>query len=212
MVRHDESYYDDKPAHKVKITKPFYIGVYEVTQAQYEKIMGKNLWGFKGPDRPVDNVSWNDAVLFCKKLSEKEGVNYRLPTEAEWEYACRAGTTTRYYWGDDPTYTAGDDYAWWQHNAWAVDENYAHVVGLKTANAFGLHDMSGNVWEWCQDWYHLSYTGAPADGSAWESPSGSQRVLRGGCWSFYAYECRSAHRGRFGPGVAGYGIGFRIAR
>ena len=127
MMGSEKGFDNEKPVHKVKITRTFCIGVYEVTQAQYEKIMGKNPSYFKGPNRPVDTVSWDDAVLFCKKLSEKEGVKYRLPTEAEWEYACRAGTRTEYYWGD------GIDgrCAWY----WENSENRTHDVGQKKPNA-----------------------------------------------------------------------------
>jgi formylglycine-generating enzyme required for sulfatase activity len=151
--------WDDETQHLVKITKPFYLSAHEVTQAQYEQVMGKNPSYFSvsgnGKGRvsgdtsqlPVERVSWNDAVEFCRKLSDEEGVEYRLPTEAEWEYACRAGTTTAYSFGNDVAQLG--EYAWYADNS----ENTSHAVGEKKPNAWGLYDMHGNVWEWCQDWF-----------------------------------------------------------
>ena len=139
---------EEKPQHKVRISKPFYLGVTEVTQEQYERVMGENPSRFKGdPQRPVEKVSWEDAVAFCRKLSEKEGRTYRLPTEAEWEYACRAGSQTKWSFGDDDS--ALKEYAWYLDNA----DSTTHPVAQKKPNAWGLYDMHGNVWEWCQDWY-----------------------------------------------------------
>ena len=147
-----------KPQHKVRITKPFHLGVHEVTQAEYEKVMGKNPSNFKGARNPVEQVSWKDAVEFCKRLTAKESMTYRLPTEAEWEYAYRAGTTTRYSFGDDPASLG--EYAWYGDNS----EKKTHPVGEKKPNTWGLHDMHGNVWEWCADWYDRDYyADSPAD-------------------------------------------------
>ena len=152
----------EKPQHLVKITKPFYLSVYEVTQQQYEKVMGvrpwerKTLgedvkWAQEGPDYAANYVSSNDAVEFCRKLSEQEGVEYRLPTEAQWEYACRAGTTTVFSFGDDVSKLG--QHAWYKNNTLDLNKTYAHRVGQKLPNPWGLYDMHGNVWEWCQDWF-----------------------------------------------------------
>jgi formylglycine-generating enzyme required for sulfatase activity len=164
-----------KDQHEVTISKPFYMGVYEVTQAQYEAVMGTNPSDFKGATNPVEMVSWNDAAEFCKKLSEKTRQAVRLPTEAEWEYACRAGTQTTYSFGDDPS-TLGD-YAWWAKNSGETP----HPVGLKKPNAWGLYDMNGNVWEWCADLWGEYPKGPITDPSGPATASGS-RVLRGGSW------------------------------
>ena len=137
---------DNETQHLVKITKPYYLGAYEVTQEQYERVMGKNLSDSKGENKPVENVRWSEAVEFCRKLSEKEGVEYRLPTEAEWEYACRAGTSTAYSFGNDESQLG--KYAWYRDNSIST-----HPVGELKPNTWGLYDMHGNVWEWCQDLY-----------------------------------------------------------
>ena len=205
-----------KPQHKVRITKPFYLGVCEVTQAEYEKVMGKNpSWfskggrgakGVSGKDtsrHPVEQVGWDDAVEFCKKLSAKEGKTYRLPTEAEWEYTCRAGTTTLYSFGDDAASLG--EYAWYRDNS---DEK-THPVGEKKPNAWGLHDMHGNVWEWCQDCYGEYSSDAVTNPTG---PSqGSLRVFRGGGWGSDARSCRAAYRRRLEPQVRDDGLGFRVA-
>jgi eukaryotic-like serine/threonine-protein kinase len=162
----------EKPKHQVTITKPFLLGIYPVTQVQYSKIMGINPSFFKGSDRPVDQVSWNDAQEFCKRLSQKEGAKYRLPSEAEWEYAARAGTSTVYYWGDE----IDGGVAWYDRNS----ERQTHAVGLKKPNAWGLFDMLGNVFEWCEDW-HGAYPSDPQVDP--QGPiNGEVRVLRGGSW------------------------------
>jgi formylglycine-generating enzyme required for sulfatase activity len=171
---------DEGPQHEVTITKPFYMGVTEVTQEQYEAVMGTNPSHVKGATNPVewvwwnDAASWNDATEFCKKLSEKTRQAVRLPTEAEWEYACRAGTQTKFSFGDDPS--ALGDYAWWNGNS----GNAIHPVGQKKPNAWGLYDMNGNVWEWCADWYGEYQEGPITDPSG--PATGGHRVVRGGAW------------------------------
>ena len=196
---------DEKPVHKVKINNPFYLGTYLVTQREWKAIMGDNPSGFKGDDLPVENVSWDNVQEFIKKLSEKEGTDkYRLPSEAEWEYACRAGTIIRYSFGDSESKLGG--YAWYDNNS---DEK-THPVGQRKPNPWGLYDMHGNVWEWVQDVYHKNYDGAPTDGSAWESGDGARRVFRGGSWYYDARLCRSAIRASFGPRHRSSSLGFRL--
>jgi formylglycine-generating enzyme required for sulfatase activity len=157
-------------------------------------------------DHPVVNVSWNDATAFCDWLSRQEGQEYRLPTEAEWEYACRAGTTTRFSFGDDDT--ALGESAWYSANS----GNQTHPVGEKRPNAFGLYDMHGNIWEWCSDWYSADYyRRSPAD-----DPRGSEaaedRVFRGGSWGVEPRLARTAYRGRGAPEYRCHFLGFRLAR
>ncbi len=195
-------------AHEVRLTKPFYLGVYEVTQDQYQRIMGKNPSAFKGAVNPVEEVSWNDAMEFCRKLSDlsderKAGREYRLPTEAEREYACRAGTTTEFYFGDDETKLA--EYGWFDRNS----DRKPHPVGLKKPNAWGLYDMHGNVWEWCADW-HGDYSKVAVTDPVGPA-TGSARVLRGGSWYYEGERCRSTHRGWDSPSARNGGNGFRVA-
>jgi formylglycine-generating enzyme required for sulfatase activity len=215
-----EAFRDEMPQHRVRIARPFYLGVYPVTQQQYQAVMGANPSHFKGNvRRPVDSVTWPEAVEFCRRLSEREGHEYRLPaarrrspippyrlpTEAEWEYACRAGSTTRWFFGDDVSLLG--EYAWYRANS----RNTTHPVGGKKPNAWGLYDMLGNVWEWCQDVWHDDYQGAPQDGSAWLAGDGSVRVLRGGSWNFDARSARSAERNRPDPRLRYVSDGFRAA-
>jgi len=200
---------DNETQHRVSITKPFYLGVTEVTQEQYQKVMGTNPSQFKGPQNPVEQVSWADAVEFCGKLSampaeKTAGHVYRLPTEAEWEYACRSGTTTAYSFGDDASRLG--DYGWFEGNS----ELSTHPVGEKKPNAWGLYDMHGNVWEWCQDRYGDYPSGSATDPTG--ATSGSLRVFRGGSWFFNAWICRSADRCRFAPGFRSLSLGFRVLR
>jgi len=188
---------------EVTISKPFYLGATEVTQAQYQAVMGANPSRVKDPAAPVENVSWNDAAEFCKKLSERTRQTVRLPTEAEWEYACRAGTQTAFSFGDDPS--ALGDYAWHLGNS----DGRSHPVGQKKPNAWGLYDMHGNVWEWCADWYGEYPKDAATDPSG--PASGAARVLRGGSWLFGDPACfRCAYR-YAAPAYRGGSVGFRCA-
>jgi len=187
---------NESPQHRV-LVPPFFLGKYPVTQIQYEAVMGKNPSLFKGANRPVEQVSWNDATDFCWLLSQKTGKTYRLPSEAEWEYACRAGTTTPFYFG--PTITTDlvnyDGNRVYGSGPKGVDRGETTNVGSFPPNAFGLYDMHGNVYEWCQDVWHQNYNGASTDGSAWESGRDSYcRMLRGGSWGNYPRNCRCANR------------------
>ena len=194
---------DEGPAHKVKLSKPFYMGVFEVTQAQYTAVMGNNPSEFKGNDLPVEKVSWNDAAKFCAKMSEITKMKVTLPTEAQWEYACRAGTTTAFSFGDSDSNLG--DYAWYDGN----NSKRTHPVGQKKPNTWGLYDMHGNVWEWCSDWRENSYANAGTTDPQGPS-SGEYRVLRGGSWYIIPRSCRSAFRYWFSPGGSYYDFGFRV--
>ncbi len=205
---------NEDPQHTVTFAQGFWISKYEITQAQWEAVMGNNPSDFSGGplanrgNRPVENISWSDTQAFLTALNAaRPGINYRLPSEAEWEYACRAGSTTRFFWDDDPNLAAMGDYAWYHANS----NNETHDAGGKQPNAWGIYDMCGNVWEWVQDCGHYGYAGAPADGTAWETGDCANHMVRGG--SFYNGEgCRSAFRGvmasesRFGD------YGFRIVK
>ena len=180
----------EMPVHTVTL-QGFQIGAYEVTQAQYEAIMGSNpsyFQGFGTENNPVEQVSWYEAREFCTLLSAQTGRTFTLPSEAQWEYACRAGSTTRYSFGDDDGLLY--NYAWWNANS----NGTTPPVGTKLPNAWGLYDMHGNVYEWCLDSWHDSYTGAPTDGSAWEPETGSLRMVRGGSWVIGVWFGRSASR------------------
>jgi formylglycine-generating enzyme required for sulfatase activity len=217
---------DEKPRHKVTISRPLYLGVYPVTQGEYIQAMKTNPSGFSGHEtHPVENVSWFDAVAFCNTLSRKGGLppfyvihdqsvevpdwngpGYRLPTEAEWEYACQAGATTRYSFGDGEK--ALDEYAWYS----AESNRQTHPVGQKKPNAFGIHDMHGNIWEWCWDWYDPDfYKKSPA-----ADPRGPEqataRVYRGGCWDYIPQLARSADRAWITPVYWSSNLGFRVVR
>jgi len=157
-----------------------------------------------GFDVPVRRVRWTDAKTYCTWKSEREGKKYRLPTEAEWEYACRAGSMTKYCFGDDDTLL--DEYAWYKENA----EGVTHHVGTKKPNAWGLHDMHGNVWEWCSDRYAEDYNSTPCDGTAYTAASEKGRVLRGGSYNAQADKCSSTSRINLGSGGRNYFIGFRV--
>jgi formylglycine-generating enzyme required for sulfatase activity len=202
-----DKYDDEKPVHRVTITKGFYMGVYPVTQGQWQKVMGDNPSHFKGDDNcPVEQVSWEDCQKFCEKLRQRDGRPYRLPTEAEWEHACRAETTTEYYTGDgeDALKRAG----WYLGNS----DRKTHPAGKLAPNKWGLYDMHGNVWQWCQDWYGPYPTGDVEDQ---KGPSkGEYRVLRGGSWGHFPEHCRAAYRLRNAPadryGNAGCRVCFRL--
>ncbi|MGI0486434.1 formylglycine-generating enzyme family protein [Pantanalinema rosaneae CENA516] len=212
----------EKPQHRVSV-QPFFMGKYPVTQAQWRVVaalpqVNRNLKpdpsNFKGDDRPVERISWHEAVEFCDRLSRSTGRAYRLPSEAEWEYACRAGTTTPFHFGQtistdlanyDGNYTYGDG------KKGVYREETTPVGNFKVANAFGLYDMHGNVWEWCADHWHDNYKNAPDDGSAWiEGGDSDGRVVRGGSWLAFPGKCRSAVRGRSNSGDQYSSTGFRV--
>ncbi|MDD5058861.1 MAG: SUMF1/EgtB/PvdO family nonheme iron enzyme [Sideroxydans sp.] len=197
---------DEQPVHRVTIAKPFAIGKTEVTQEQWQAVMKANPSYFTGcgDTCPVEQVSWNDVQTFIQKLNAQTGKQYRLPSEAEWEYACRAGNQQEFCGGD-----LAENVSWNGFNSGSFFFNTPHPVAIKQANAFGLYDMSGNVWEWVADGYHDSYSGAPTDGSAWLD--GSMRVLRGGSWGFDPKFARAASRSKFGTNYRYYSYGFRLA-
>ena len=208
---------DDEHQHQVTISKAFYMQTTEVTQGQWKAVMGTEPWKGKdyvkeGTNYAATQVRWHDALAYCKKLSEQEGKTYRLPTEAEWEYACRAGTKTRWSFGNDKK--VHGDHAWWQVNASDIGEQYAHQVGLKKPNAFGLYDMHGNVWEWCNDCYgHDYYKQLPKkDPTGPETQRNTWRVLRGGSWLNLSLFTRSASRDRNYPNQRRHHYGFRVVR
>ena len=184
---------DEQPQHKVRITRPFYLGIFTITQAQYEAVMGANPSRYKGANRPVEMVSWSDAVAFCKKLSAKTGREVRLPTEAEWEYACRAGTTGPWYTGETISNKQANFRDYW---GWAESDEYHGTtpVGSYPANPWGLYDMIGNVQQWCQDWYDYYYYGKSPVDDPTGSVGGPFHVARGGAWDGTWGECRSASR------------------
>ena len=201
---------EDEVQHRVTLATGFYLGVHPVTQAQWRAVVGTNPSKFKGKTLPVGNVSWDDCQTFCENLGRKTDGRFRLPTEAEWEYACRAGTTSPFSFGD----TISTDMA-------NYDGNYAYGDGKKgvyrqkttpvgkfPANAWGLHDIHGNVWEWCADWY------GPVDKSDETNPEGPQsgvfRLLRGGSWCYYPQQCRAAYRYSHDPALALFNFGCRV--
>lgn len=200
---------DEGPRHPVTLTRPFYLGVFEVTQEQYEKVMGASPSCFKGDALPVETVKWTDAREFCRKLSQREpNTTYRLPTEAEWEYACRAGTETAFYWGKIFDEKTDGKFAWItfrNHSKQKTQE-----VGTPEPNAWGLYDMTGNVGEWCEDWYRRYSLDEPVDPKG--PDSGPGRVFRGGAWDDYPRDSRSAFRNCY-KNTSDYcssSIGFRV--
>jgi len=219
-----DSFDDEQPQHPVKISQPFFLGIHQVTQRQYQAVMGNNPSNFKGSDElPAENVTWFEAVQFCNKLSEREnqtpfyringdevtivgGNGYRLPTEAEWEYSCRAQSTTLYPFGDDASQL--DEHAWHANNSGKL----THAIGQKRPNAWGLYDMLGNVWEWCADWYDPRYYASSSPADPLSAGVTARRVIRGGSWSDDPRFCRSSIRNEFGPVNRSRNLGFRVAR
>jgi len=193
---------DESPVHKVALTTPFYISKFETTQGQYQHVMDTNPSPFKGPNLPVETISWDDAQAFCKKVSEVTGQTVRLPSEGEWEYSCRAGTATAYCSGDEEADL--DRVGWYAANS----KDTMHPVGLKEPNAWGVYDMHGNVWEWCRDWYEEYKPGAVVDPQG--PTEGQLRALRGGCWFNVPSCCRSAYRGSYDPTYPSVDFGFRV--
>jgi formylglycine-generating enzyme required for sulfatase activity len=206
--------------HRVRITKPYWLGITGVTQEEYQRVMGSNPSKFQGdPKRPVEQLFWTDAVEFCRRLSDLPGEKaakrrYGLPTEAQWEYACRAGNPGP--WPFSPQsgqLRTGseekllDEYGWFSTNS----NGQTHPVGQKRANVFGLYDMLGNVWEWCQDWYDKDYYAKSRTTDPVGPSGGSFRVIRGGCWLDPVWLCRSANRYFFEPGKCLHYLGFRVA-
>jgi formylglycine-generating enzyme required for sulfatase activity len=210
---------DERPRHKVTVPHAFAVGKYPVTFVEWDAYVAAGSGGFLGlgkryrpkdgwgrGQQPVINVSWEDAQAYIAWLSGETGRTYRLLSEAEWEYCCRAGSENRYCFGDSESDLGA--YAWHSANA----GGRTHPVGEKRANSFGLQDMHGNVWEWCEDRWNGNYHNAPADGSAWTTGDGSRRVLRGGSWYFDPRPCRSASRYWGGAGNRISGYGFRVTR
>ena len=195
----------ETPQHRVTFAQPFALGKYEVTQAEWMAVMGDNPSSYIGPKRPVEGVSWNEIQEFVRRLSMKTGKPYRLPSEAEWEYAARAGGTRNYVLSDDAREL--EQYAWTAQNSGRM----THPVGEKPANKFGLHDMIGNVYEWTQDCYRDNHVGAPADGGA-VLGQGCPHVVKGGSHYSSAQNLRPADRGRLAPELYDSTLGFRIAR
>ena len=204
----------DESQHRIKLTKPFYMGKFEVTQLQYRMIMGDNPSKFGGDNLPVDNVNWYEACRFLKKLSDKTGMKFRLPTEAEWEYACRAGTTTAFNTGTtiDSDFANYDATAPYADGIIGKELKRTCKVGSYAPNAFGLYDMHGNVWEWCSDIYDKNYYKVTplTDPKGPQDQQGGDRVIRGGAWNEKAYKCRSADRNNRGPKANQPIIGFRV--
>ena len=208
---------NEKPLHKVLFERGFWMGKCEVTQEQWERVMGDNPAYFKGARNPVEQVSWDDAQAFIKRLNKQlktatPKLGFKLPSEAEWEYACRAGTTTAFHFGEslnsnlanfNGKFPAG-------HGEKGDDRQKTVEVGSFEPNEWGLFDLYGNVWEWCEDVYHENYVGAPTDGGAWLAPAGSCRIVRGGAWITTAQCCLSSHRVWLVSGSRRNTLGLRV--
>jgi formylglycine-generating enzyme required for sulfatase activity len=211
---------DEGPQHRVRLAS-LLLGQTPVTQGQWgvvarwpklELVLKPDPSGFKGARRPVEQVSWEQALEFCRRLSQRTGLPFTLPSEAQWEYACRAGSTTPFAFGatiapELANYDATISYAEGPRGRWP--EETTDVATFPT-NAWGLHDMHGNVWEWCLDTWHGSYEGAPPDGNPWLTGTSSSKLLRGGSWVYYPGDCRSAYRSLDQPGSANLAVGFRV--
>jgi len=197
--RHELGRFENEVRHKVTLTKGFWLGKYEVTQRQWESVMRGNPSRFKSPDNPVDTVSWLDCEVFVRRVNSVLGGLARFPTEAEWEYACRAGSET-------PVSGCGllPRMAWYDKNS----DSQSHPVGVNESNAWGFHDMHGNLLEWCSDWFTIP-TGDATDPLG--PPKGSFKVMRGGCWFFFERDCRSAYRLKREPNLRNCIFGFRLA-
>jgi formylglycine-generating enzyme required for sulfatase activity/tetratricopeptide (TPR) repeat protein len=203
------------PQREVTISEPFHMGIYEVTQAQWRAVMGTEPWDGKpdaksGDSNAASYISWQDAIQFCEILSKRTGKKVSLPTEAQWEYACRAGSKAEYCFGDDESSLV--DYAWYCVNAEEVGEKFAHPAGQKKPNAFGFYDMHGNVSEWCRDWYDVNFYTRAKDVDPENTTVGNRHVLRGGSWGCSDALCRAVHRSRFVPSYRSFisRIGFRV--
>ncbi len=208
----EEWHREDEVLHRVTLTKPFYMGTTEVSQKQWKAVMGTEPSFCVGDDLPVDSVTWDQAVEFCRKLSQQEGVTYDLPTEAQWEFCCRAGTTTPFSMGatvntDQANYDGRKTYAGGRQG---VFRDGTSQVGSLKPNAWGLYDMHGNVWEWCRDWYSEYPTESVTDPTG--PASGERRILRGGCWVNFPAVCRSANRGKDGPTSWNFHLGLRVVQ
>jgi formylglycine-generating enzyme required for sulfatase activity len=207
-----DRFHREDPQYEVRVSG-FWMGQYVVTQAQYEAVMGENPSRFKGANRPVEQVNWHKAMAFCDRLSEQTGRQYRLPSEAEWEYACRAGTTTPFHYGETLSSELANYYCTetYQSEAKGRYRGATTEVGQFPSNEYGLYDMHGNVWEWCFDHWHRDYERAPMDGRAWVTGGNrNRRVVRGGSWDSNPRHCRSACRSYLDPGLDSYNIGFRV--
>lgn len=207
MGNNHSEFDDEKPAHQVTVPG-FYMGKYQVTQAVWELVIGKNPSDFKGSNRPVENISWDEITnKFLPRLNEITGKHYRLPSEAEWEYAARGGVHQA------PFIYSGSNYL--NEVGWYNDNNLKETrpIGLKRPNSLGIYDLSGNVWDWCADVWHENYVDAPKDGSAWvKDGEQSCRVVRGGSWNYNVVNCRVSFRTRYVANYFNYNLGFRLAR
>lgn len=212
--------YSEAPIHAVAISRPFYLGRLPVTQRQWASLRSGNPSAFPlSPDHPVDSVSWLDAVRFCELASAHTGRSVRLPSEAEWEYASRAASQSEFFFSQEGPFADEAsiparlrrklrDYAWFDENS----RDTTHAVGLRRPNAWGLGDMIGNVWEWCADYWHNHYDGAPGDGRPWLEPRPTRplRCLRGGAWDMNAFRCRSCYRSWDAEDLRTNRFGFRV--